>query len=140
MAAGALPLTGSTPSPTYPGFSKLRRIHRLKGRLVRPFRSCSVHPMHAFAVREVARKLRAAGGGYEIVHESAGTEIGVYVLVAPEPDRQQPHEDDEVYVVLEGPVSSRSRARASRSRRAPPSSSRRAPTIASLRTSSSRCS
>jgi mannose-6-phosphate isomerase-like protein (cupin superfamily) len=26
----------------------------------------------------------------------------VYVLVAPEPDRQQPHEDDEVYVVLEG--------------------------------------
>ena len=29
-------------------------------------------------------------------------ELGVYVLVAPEPDRQQPHEDDEVYVVLEG--------------------------------------
>ena len=29
-------------------------------------------------------------------------EVGVYVLVAPEPDRQQPHEDDEIYVVLEG--------------------------------------
>jgi mannose-6-phosphate isomerase-like protein (cupin superfamily) len=43
-----------------------------------------------------------AGGGYEIVHESPGLEIGVYVLVAPEPDRQQPHADDEVYVVLEG--------------------------------------
>ena len=43
-----------------------------------------------------------ANGGYEIVHESPGVEIGVYVLVAPEPDRQQPHEDDEVYVVLEG--------------------------------------
>ena len=28
--------------------------------------------------------------------------LGVYVLVAPDPDRQQPHEDDEVYVVLEG--------------------------------------
>src|SRR4051812_50230388 len=41
-------------------------------------------------------------GGYEIVHQSPGLEIGVYVLVAPEPDRQQPHEDDEVYVVLEG--------------------------------------
>jgi len=41
-------------------------------------------------------------GGYEIVHESPGLEIGVYVLVAPEPDRQQPHADDEVYVVLEG--------------------------------------
>ena len=24
------------------------------------------------------------------------------MLVAPEPDRQQPHEDDEVYVVLDG--------------------------------------
>ena len=24
------------------------------------------------------------------------------MLVAPEPDRQQPHEEDEVYVVLEG--------------------------------------
>ena len=42
------------------------------------------------------------GGGYEIVHESPGLELGVYVLAAPEPDRQQPHEDDEVYVVLEG--------------------------------------
>lgn len=41
-------------------------------------------------------------GGYEIVHQSPGLELGVYVLVAPEPDRQQPHEDDEVYVVLDG--------------------------------------
>jgi mannose-6-phosphate isomerase-like protein (cupin superfamily) len=36
------------------------------------------------------------------VYNSPTVEIGVYVLVAPEPDRQQPHEDDEVYVVLEG--------------------------------------
>jgi mannose-6-phosphate isomerase-like protein (cupin superfamily) len=36
------------------------------------------------------------------VHESRGLEVGVYVLVAPEPDRQQPHEDDELYVVLDG--------------------------------------
>ena len=49
-----------------------------------------------------ARERLAASGGYEIVHESPGLEIGVYVLVAPEPDRQQPHEDDEVYYVLEG--------------------------------------
>ena len=48
------------------------------------------------------RRLQAAGGGYEVVHESRGMEVGVYVLVAPEPDRQQPHEDDELYVVLEG--------------------------------------
>ena len=58
--------------------------------------------MHAFGVGSVVEKLRAAGGGYEIVHESPGLEMGVYVLVAPEPDRQQPHEDDEVYVVLDG--------------------------------------
>jgi mannose-6-phosphate isomerase-like protein (cupin superfamily) len=47
-------------------------------------------------------RLTASGGGYEVVHQSPGLELGVYVLVAPEPDRQQPHDDDEVYVVLEG--------------------------------------
>ncbi len=49
-----------------------------------------------------ARERLRERGGYEIVHESPGLEVGVYVLVAPEPDRQQPHEDDEVYVVLDG--------------------------------------
>jgi mannose-6-phosphate isomerase-like protein (cupin superfamily) len=58
----------------------------------------STHPFDIAA----ARARLADKGGYEIVHASAGVEIGVYVLVAPEPDRQQPHEDDEVYVVLEG--------------------------------------
>ncbi len=58
--------------------------------------------MRSFAVEEARKRLEADGGGYEIVHESPGLEIGVYVLVAPEPDRQQPHEDDEVYVALEG--------------------------------------
>ncbi|HVD87322.1 MAG TPA: cupin domain-containing protein [Jatrophihabitantaceae bacterium] len=58
--------------------------------------------MHPFEVAAVRERLREAGGGYEIVHESAGLEVGVYVLVAPEPDRQQPHEDDELYIVLEG--------------------------------------
>jgi mannose-6-phosphate isomerase-like protein (cupin superfamily) len=48
----------------------------------------------------VARRLEP--GGYEILHESPGLELGVYELVDPEPDRQQPHEDDEIYVVLEG--------------------------------------
>jgi mannose-6-phosphate isomerase-like protein (cupin superfamily) len=57
---------------------------------------------HAFLVDEAKRRLQETGGGYEIVHESPGLEVGVYVLVAPEPDRQQPHADDEVYVVLEG--------------------------------------
>ena len=58
--------------------------------------------MDAFEVAAVKERLREAGGGYEIVNESAGLEVGVYVLVAPEPDRQQPHEDDELYIVLEG--------------------------------------
>ena len=58
--------------------------------------------MHAFGVGSVVEKLRAAGGGYEIVHESEGVELGVYVLVAPEADRQQPHDDDEIYLVLDG--------------------------------------
>ena len=57
---------------------------------------------HPFDVDETRRGLVAQGGGYEVVHSSPGLEIGVYVLVAPEPDRQQPHEEDEVYVVLEG--------------------------------------
>lgn len=57
--------------------------------------------MHAFEIPAVRQRLAEDGGGYEVVHESAGLEIGVYVLVAPEPDRQQPHEDDEIYVVLE---------------------------------------
>jgi mannose-6-phosphate isomerase-like protein (cupin superfamily) len=58
--------------------------------------------MHAFEISAVKDRLHGKGGGYEVVHESPGLEFCVYVLVAPEPDRQQPHEDDEVYVVLEG--------------------------------------
>ncbi len=53
-------------------------------------------------MRAAQQRLLESGGGYEIIHQSPGLEIGVYVLVAPEPDRQQPHEDDEVYVVLSG--------------------------------------
>ena len=58
--------------------------------------------MHTFDIKAVRQRLAGGSGGYEIVHESPGLEIGVYVLVAPEPDRQQPHEDDEVYIVLDG--------------------------------------
>ena len=36
----------------------------------------------------VRRRLEAGKGGYEVVHASPGLEVGVYVLVAPEPDRQ----------------------------------------------------
>jgi mannose-6-phosphate isomerase-like protein (cupin superfamily) len=58
--------------------------------------------MNSLDVEATRRRLEEAGGGYEVVHESPGLEIGVYVLVAPEPDHQQPHADDELYVVLEG--------------------------------------
>jgi mannose-6-phosphate isomerase-like protein (cupin superfamily) len=58
--------------------------------------------VHAFEIATVKARLAEAGGGYEVVHGLGGVEVGVYVLVAPEPDRQQPHEDDEIYVVLEG--------------------------------------
>jgi mannose-6-phosphate isomerase-like protein (cupin superfamily) len=59
-------------------------------------------PYPALDVDGVRRRLEAGTGGYEIVHSSPGLEVGVYVLRAPEPDRQQPHEDDELYVVLDG--------------------------------------
>lgn len=58
--------------------------------------------MIAFDVATTAARLAGEGGGYEVVHESEGLEIGVYVLVAPEPDRQTPHAFDEIYFVLDG--------------------------------------
>ena len=58
--------------------------------------------MEDFDVGGAAARLSEHGGGYDVVHSSAGLEIGVYVLVAPEPDRQTPHAFDEVYVVLDG--------------------------------------
>jgi mannose-6-phosphate isomerase-like protein (cupin superfamily) len=72
------------------------------GRASFPHAALATSPWHSFDVSHVAERLAAGNGGYEVVHESSGIQIGVYVLVAPEPDRQQPHEWDEVYVVLEG--------------------------------------
>lgn len=45
---------------------------------------------------------RQPPGGYEVFFDSPSLELGVYVLVAPDPDKQEPHDRDEVYVVLEG--------------------------------------
>lgn len=58
--------------------------------------------MQGFDVGEAAARLREREGGYEFVHTSPGLEVGVYVLVAPEEDKQVPHTFDEVYVVLDG--------------------------------------
>ena len=38
--------------------------------------------MRAFDPAAVVERLRGVGGGYEIVHESPGLELGVYVLAA----------------------------------------------------------
>jgi mannose-6-phosphate isomerase-like protein (cupin superfamily) len=69
-----------------------------------PGKARQAPPLQVASAFDIAgAKARLADkGGYEVVHESAGLEIGVYVLVAPEPDHQQPHADDEVYIVLEG--------------------------------------
>jgi len=91
--------------------------------------------VHAFGIAEVKDRLVAAAGGYEIVHQSPGLELGVYVLVAPEPDRQQPHEEDEVYIVLAETACSRSRESRFQWRKGRPCSSRLAPTTASAPTS-----
>jgi mannose-6-phosphate isomerase-like protein (cupin superfamily) len=58
--------------------------------------------MQGFDVAQAAARLTGQGGGYEVVHTSPGLEVGVYVLVAPEEDKQVPHAFDEVYVVLGG--------------------------------------
>jgi len=58
--------------------------------------------MDALEVDRVRTRLEERGGGYEVVHRSPGLEVGVYVLVAPEPDHQTAHADDELYVVLQG--------------------------------------
>src|SRR5215208_1449865 len=55
-----------------------------------------------FDIAGARERLPAGTGGSEGVHHSAGLERVVYVRVAREPDKQRPHEDDEVYVVLEG--------------------------------------
>jgi mannose-6-phosphate isomerase-like protein (cupin superfamily) len=90
--------------------------------------------VHSFEISAVRERLKEAGGGYEVVHESAGLAIGVYVLVAPEADRQQPHEDDEVYVVLEGNGVLQVETRKCRSERVLPCSWRPAPSTGSPRT------
>jgi mannose-6-phosphate isomerase-like protein (cupin superfamily) len=81
------------PSAKLPGMTNVPDEHR---------RGSPLPVAEPFDVEAVKRRLAEAGGGYEVVHDSPGLELGVYVLVAPEPDRQQPHADDEVYVVLEG--------------------------------------
>ena len=56
--------------------------------------------MDRYPLRDIAATLEP--GGYEVFFDTPSLELGVYVLVAPDPDDQEPHDRDEVYVVLEG--------------------------------------
>lgn len=56
--------------------------------------------MERFQLEDVAARL--GPGGYEVFFDSPAVELGVYVLIAPDPDDQEPHDQDEIYVVLDG--------------------------------------
>jgi mannose-6-phosphate isomerase-like protein (cupin superfamily) len=62
----------------------------------------SVADVQEFDVSATAARLVERGGGYEVVNTSPGLEVGVYVLMAPDEDKQVPHVLDEIYVVLDG--------------------------------------
>jgi mannose-6-phosphate isomerase-like protein (cupin superfamily) len=68
----------------------------------RPLHTDTVARVHDFDVSAAAARLTDRGGGYEVVSTSPGLEVGVYVLIAPEEDKQVPHVLDEIYVVLDG--------------------------------------
>jgi mannose-6-phosphate isomerase-like protein (cupin superfamily) len=56
----------------------------------------------AFDIEGAVARLCDANGGYEIVHDSAWLQIGVYALFAPEPDHERANCNNELYVALEG--------------------------------------
>jgi mannose-6-phosphate isomerase-like protein (cupin superfamily) len=58
--------------------------------------------MDATELAEVLATIAAAGRPYHEVVRSHDLSVGVYVLEAGGTDHQQPHTEDEVYVVLEG--------------------------------------
>jgi mannose-6-phosphate isomerase-like protein (cupin superfamily) len=66
----------------------------LRGQVLRLADACDIEGAKA--------RLCDTNGGYEIVHDSAWLQIGVYALFAPEPDHQRANRSDELYVVLEG--------------------------------------
>ena len=57
---------------------------------------------HLFDVQAASGASRPPTAATRSSTSPPASRSGSYVLVAPEPDRQQPHEDDEVYIVLEG--------------------------------------
>jgi quercetin dioxygenase-like cupin family protein len=58
--------------------------------------------MHAFTLADTLRRRDAAGDPYLELVRVPDLSCGLYVLAAGAEDRQQPHTEDEAYVVLAG--------------------------------------
>ena len=58
--------------------------------------------MDAFTLADLARRQAAGGDPYLELVRVPDLSLGLYVLEAGAVDRQQPHTEDEAYVVLEG--------------------------------------
>jgi mannose-6-phosphate isomerase-like protein (cupin superfamily) len=58
--------------------------------------------MDAFELDDLAARQAASGRPYLEFLSVPDLSVGLYVLKAGEPDRQQPHTEDEVYYVLAG--------------------------------------
>ena len=58
--------------------------------------------MEAFDLADLTARRAASGRPYLEFLSVPDLSVGLYVLAAGEPDRQQPHGEDEVYLVLAG--------------------------------------
>jgi mannose-6-phosphate isomerase-like protein (cupin superfamily) len=58
--------------------------------------------MEAFELADLVEERRASGTPYLEFLSVPDLSVGLYVLAAGQPDRQQPHTEDEVYYVIAG--------------------------------------
>ncbi len=58
--------------------------------------------MDAYDLADLRSRQRASGRPYLEFIQTPDLSVGLYVLAAGEPDRQQPHTEDEVYYVISG--------------------------------------
>jgi len=58
--------------------------------------------MDAFELSDLAARQRESGRPYLEFIKVPDLSVGLYALVAGEPDRQRPHTEDEVYYVISG--------------------------------------
>jgi len=58
--------------------------------------------IEAFEIADIELRRRARGGAYHEFLRKPSLSVGLYVLAAGADDPQQPHGEDEVYIVLRG--------------------------------------